>query len=421
MHRVLGAQVSSNKIVQVSPDQVRFFPLDPEIENPYGHSPFTSSVQAIYFKAQMLRDLRRVMHVAGNPRIDVSVLYQTALKNVPAAYQQAGRERDLQQWINAQIEQIRADYEKLEPDDGFVHWDHVKVEYVGPGAGGTINVEQVEKVLNRQIVAGVKMLPILLGTNETSTETRGSIEWQVQVAGIEAVQKIVRRLFEWFYSTSLEFYGSLATAKMRFDQHRTVDAMVEATTKQIMSNFWLLVTSQGWGSADEAAQDLLGHGAVGPDPNVLALQEQVDALTQSLTDTQAQLDQATQPVAPAGEPGAAPPPETPPPAASPTEKVLRRANGGKIDIALSPEMRARLQSLVREYGRTGDRRALLKNLIRLYTKPPEQRVGDPVVDETELAKVMRQYEDGAKTALWDLFPDVREALKETGHLKEGES
>lgn len=414
IHRVLGAQVSTNKIEQVSPDQVRFFPLDPEIENPYGHSPFVSSIQSIYFKAQVLRDLRRVMHVAGNPRIDVSVLYQTALKNVPQAYLQAGRERELQQWINAQIEQIRSDYEKLEPDDGFVHWDHVAVKYVGPGGGGSVNVEQIEKVLNRQIVAGVKMLPILLGTNETSTETRGSIEWQVQVAGIEAVQKIVRRLFEWFYSTALEFYGSTASAKMEFDKHRTVDAMVEATTRQILSNFWLLVTSQGWASADEAAQDLLGHGAVGPDPNVLALQQQVDQLTQALTDTQAQLDaQANANLPPADQ---VPPADQQPPAAA----AKRPASATDPRGVLTPEMAARLRELVREYSRTGDRRALLANLVRLYTKPPEKREGDPVVDGEELAKVMQKYEGGARSAFYDLFPEVRDALKETGYLKEGE-
>lgn len=722
---VLGRRPLMSKLFEpLSTEQVKFLALDPEVANPYGHAPFVGALQSIFFKAQMLRDLRLVIHVAGHPRLDVKVLWDTAMKNVPAQFRQPGMEAALKEWVNTQLGQVKKDYEQLEPDDAFLHWDHVDVKYVGPSTGAAVNAEQIEKVLNRQIASAVKMLPVLLGMNETATETHGcysedtevltrrgwlkhpdvtlndevacfdlerevlrwqrptrvwsydyvgemvrirgrsvdmlvtpnhrmvvscatetkawafrtaeriengtpwrlpyatpfeeqpateevssayarflgwwvsegsldsggskaprltqaegvlatamretvtelgydfhvrteqwrsherpvmqmrlrgavdlghwlerncgdhswnkhlpdgvwswsvdrkrellaaliegdgtptrhghmyatcsprladdvqrlaietgrsalvsrydrrepwrdyyavhigrrrhvavrarrhvrrqryegkvyclsvptgaymtrrngrmaiagnSIQWQIQVAGVEAVQRPVKRLFEWVYGQVLSFYGLPSTARITFNAHRKVDRMVEATARQVEANTWTIMQSQGWVTNDEAAQAMTGHGAVGPSLREQELEAQVQQLVELLQQTQDLAEEVSGPAE-----GEVPPEEQPAEEPSVAAKVGRQ-----------PDIRD-LQRVVRAFAKTHDTKQLIAELVRLYTQPRKERRDDLALDAEELDKVAVEYEKRGKDALWDLFPALRDQLKEAGYVK----
>lgn len=388
----------TNQFEIVSRDQVQFLALDPSFSNLYGHAPFIAAVQAIYFKAQMLRDVRMVMHVSGHPRIDIKVLMEKAIANAPAVLKAQGNEVALKTWLQAHLDDVKNAYQKLEPDDGFAHWNFIEAQYIGPGAGGSVNVEQIGRVLNQQIASAVKMLPMLLGMNETATETHGTVQWQVQVAGIEAFQGIVARMFQWAYGQALEFYGATSRAHFHFNKHRVVDEMVEATKQQVLAGFYTLSRDNGWISDDEAAQALFNHAAVGPNPQVVALQQQVDDLTNVLA-------QQTATTASGGT-------------TAQDQQTIKAAEAAAAKIAKKPvtspytkEEMERLRRIVVDFVRNHrNRQQLLADLVRFHTAREQ-------TDDEKMVELTKKYEQGAKMAFMDLLPDLKATLTDAGVIK----
>jgi len=268
-----------------------------------------------------------------------------------------------------------------------------------------VNAAALETILNRQIASAVKMLPMLLGLNETSTETHGSIQWQIQVAGIEAVQRLVKRTLEWAYNQALQFYGVTSHARVEFEPHRQIDVMVEATADSVKHNSLALAVSQGWIDNDEAAEKLYGHGAVGPSATEQQLQSQLQALTDAysqLTTGPVATDQQTQDqeqLVAAEDQAAA--------AQASAPRLTRRA--------LTPEDIDALQSILREFSKKGDSKKLSSDLVRFWSAKPEARKADDLTPE-EAAKIAADAERDGKEVLWDLFPELRDSLKEGGHL-----
>ena len=56
----------------------------------------------------------------------------------------------------------------------------ITVGYVGATNGtGSLGVARVIQVLDTQIVAALKQLPVLLGSNEGATITHATVQWQI--------------------------------------------------------------------------------------------------------------------------------------------------------------------------------------------------------------------------------------------------
>lgn len=200
-----------------------------------------------------------MVHNQGYPRLDVVVLKEQVLAAVPAMLKVRGREDDLQAYVDGFLDDVAKSYAALEPDDTFIHWDTTDVRYVGPGGGGSVNFDALQKILDTQIIAGLKQLPIMLGRNDGSTTTHATIQWRIQALQIAAMQRVTKRMVEWAHNTFLDLNGFAARAYVTFRTEPVDDALADAQARQLAVVAWQAMVAEGWADADEAAMALLGH------------------------------------------------------------------------------------------------------------------------------------------------------------------
>lgn len=261
----LGQRYASGKFIEVNTEQVFYMPLDPDTDDFYGRPPLLAAVSSAMFLAQMLHDLRQVAHNQGYPRIDVKVMWDVIKDAAPPHLMQKGSEAEFAEWAQTRLDEVVDAYTGLEIDDTFVHFDWVEIANSGgiSGGGATFDFKAFESVLVRQLSAALKTLPILLGINESTSETHGSVQWQIQVAGVDALRKIVKRIVEKAANVSAQLLGIPAHGKMEYTEIRTVDRLFEANAEFIETKTLVEQVKQGWRDNDEASEIATGHAAKG--------------------------------------------------------------------------------------------------------------------------------------------------------------
>ncbi|MBA4543985.1 hypothetical protein H1164_13935 [Thermoactinomyces daqus] len=242
-------------------EQIFYYPIDPDIGDPYGRSPILPILQIVFFQVEVLRDLKAVAHHQGHARFDISIAEKAIMENLPPSIIAQGPDA-VRAFVMNYIYEIEQGFKDLQPDDNFFHPDSVTVSMVGGTNGQSIDVTQIIDVINQQVVTALKQLPILLGRNEGTTETHGSIQWQIYVAGIESIRRGVKRILEQGYNLALQIQGRQSKAKITFNPLRTTDRLAEAQAEQIETQTKIAQIQQGWITSDEAAMEMVGHEAV---------------------------------------------------------------------------------------------------------------------------------------------------------------
>jgi hypothetical protein len=245
----------------LNPETVFYYPIDPDIEDPYGRSPILPILQVVFFQIEVLKDLKKVIHHQGYERFDISVVEEAIMENMPD-YIKNGSPEEINNYVQSYVSDIQKQMASLEPDDDFFHPDSVEIKTVGGVSRGSMDATKVIDVINQQIVTSLKQLPILLGRNEGSTETHGTIQWQIYVAGIESIQRAIKRVLERAYNVSLQVYGKQRKARLTFNTLRTQDRLKEAQAEGQETQNKILQYNQGWITNDEAAMEMVGHEAV---------------------------------------------------------------------------------------------------------------------------------------------------------------
>lgn len=242
-------------------ETVFYFPFDPDVADPFGRSPILPILQIIFFQTEVLKDLKRVIHHQGHQRFDIKVLETAIIENMPDDIKFAGQEA-VRNFVMDYVSDIQQQMEELEPDDDFFHTDSVEIDMAGGAIGQSLDATRVIDIINQQVVTALKQLPILLGRNEGSTETHGTIQWQIYVKGIESLQRGIKRLLEKAYNVSLQVGGIQGTAKITFDKIQVTDRLNDAQAERTETETKIQQVNQGWIDNNEAALAMVGHEAV---------------------------------------------------------------------------------------------------------------------------------------------------------------
>lgn len=249
------------KYIVLNRDQTFYYPIDPDIGDPYGRSPILPVLQIVFFQVEVLRDLKAVAHNQGHARFDISVVEEAIMKNIPKPIQNKGQQA-VMEFVENYISEIKKAFDELKPDDNFFHTDSVKVDMAGGTTGKSMDVTKIINVINQQVVTALKQLPILLGRNEGTTETHGTIQWQIYVSGIKSIQRSVKRILERADNVALQVWGRQSKAKLSFNTVRDVDRRAEAEAEAVETRTKIMQVNQGWIDNDEAANEIVGHNAV---------------------------------------------------------------------------------------------------------------------------------------------------------------
>ncbi|MCA4157660.1 phage minor head protein [Priestia megaterium] len=242
-------------------EQVFYLPFDPDIGDPYGRSPILPLLQIVFFQVEVLKDLKAVAHNQGHARLDISIAEEAIIKNIPQEIKVKGTQA-IAEYANTFVQSIQKQFSQMKADDNFFHPDFIKVDMVGGTAGKSMDATALINIINQQLVSALKQLPILLGRNEGTTETHGTVQWQIYVAGIESIQRGVKRVIERAYNVALQVQGRQSKARLTFNKLRTTDRFQDAQAEQIETNTWIARVQQGWADNNEAANEVVGHDAV---------------------------------------------------------------------------------------------------------------------------------------------------------------
>jgi hypothetical protein len=154
---------------------VAFFRRDPTAIYSYGF--FVAAINTIAARQQVINDLYRIMQKTGFPRLDITVIEEVLMKNVPPAIKMD--QKAVNEWKTAEMNTIRAAFDNLRADQGIVHGDSVEAKILNdknPGAG--LDITSVIETLNAQNQAGLKTMSTVIGRGAQGVNT-GSVEARI--------------------------------------------------------------------------------------------------------------------------------------------------------------------------------------------------------------------------------------------------
>jgi hypothetical protein len=247
-------------------ETIRYIPLDPMPGKPYGRPIAQASLFAGVFMIGLLHDLRRVIAQQGYPRLDIAVAMNAIRDNIPDDLDEDSE--DYWKYLTKAMEDVAAVYASLEPDDAYVHPDYVTVNKpVGAmnaealGAVGGL-IEAIERILTR----ATKSMPLQMGITDSVSEANANRQWEMQVAGIKAVQHIVENAIEHWLTIALQVQGIVAKVEFRFAELRASEEMRDEQVLAQKIKNQAAIRDEGWQDQDEASLNVTGSEAVADAP-----------------------------------------------------------------------------------------------------------------------------------------------------------
>ena len=233
-------------------ETVSYLPYHPAPRSPYGRAPMSPVVFSCLFLISMLRDLELVIRHQGWERLDLKL-------NVSAMEEMAGQDPssdEYKEFISSMITDIESAYQKLKPNDIFIHTDHWEFGE-SQGVSNRFNfagIAEIIQILERRIIRALKSQPLLMGSNEAVTETHANRQWEIYAGAIRSVQGMVSTTIGRLLGLGLQGRGIVADVKLLFDEFRDSERLRDLQAdNQELSNLELS-QQMGWINESEAAK-----------------------------------------------------------------------------------------------------------------------------------------------------------------------
>lgn len=238
---------------------IRYIPVDPLPDTPYGTSPVAPGLFPAIFLITMLQDARRVVAQQGWPRLNIMVKVAEIIATMKPEDQK--KPDVVKAWVAQAVSEIAASYSDLDPDQAWVHSD--TVEFGSPiGAIGNLEgIGALISVLERMCVRALKSQPLLFGMPEGVSEANANRQWEVHVQGIQALQSLCSAALSSLFTLALEAQGIAAEARFAFKELRAIEDLRDAQAEfQRLTNAQLAEVL-GYREHDEASIYAVGHPA----------------------------------------------------------------------------------------------------------------------------------------------------------------
>jgi len=251
----------------------RHFPLGARIGKPHGKSPFLPVVDTAYPHAELRDSIQRVAKNQGFSRLALVYAYESVVRSAPPDVVRIkdGGAYEVLDWekLKAHIEAFRADLqhdlEEMFADDNWVLPDMIKPDSIGAKhAAESFNFLQLAQLFDQDVIASIKGQPAIHGRQWGSDlSSTGSVQWQVQARGIEALRDLPARAVEWIINQWYLITGRRARAELVFEPLRKEDRKAEAEAGRIEAERAIMLRDAGFIDDDEGAQMTVGHDATG--------------------------------------------------------------------------------------------------------------------------------------------------------------
>lgn len=238
----------------------RYLPIDPAPGVPYGKPLAAPALFTSIFLLGLMHDVKRVIMQQGYRRMDISIVTEQAI----ASYQQSNAGyATFDEYVAAAVQAVKTAYAALEPDDAFIHSDMIVIN----DPAGTISsdsigaIDQIIEKLERMAARALKTNSLMMGNDESASETDSNRRWEIHVAGVKSLQHYCENMLESLLTLGLEAQGIQARVEFRFAELRAAEELRDAQVAQLKIANATAKRDQGWVSQDEASNEVTGHDA----------------------------------------------------------------------------------------------------------------------------------------------------------------
>lgn len=241
----------------------KYTPFDPSIDDPYGRAPFWPALQVVFFFAQLLRDLQRVVENQAWPHTDFSLSWEILQKMMeriaPSDLNSADK---LSTFIAQQISQIQREYNSLSPQDCYIHGDWLTVnQTASTGNARMIDPSAIVSVVRQQLIAACKEIPLFMDENVKGT-TEGATEFEIYIHGINRVRDICADHICYHLQLDLFMHGLDSNVVAVWEPIRTTQRLADAQAEAVEIQNSQAKEALGYIDHDQAAMSITGTKAV---------------------------------------------------------------------------------------------------------------------------------------------------------------
>ncbi len=215
-------QLQSGKAVRLPANRILYVGLDRDGTNPYGRSMLRSLPTVIKMQQQLQNDMAKAIQNAGWNKMHVKYSGEEPGQGEDeAAYQKRMQEN---------LTLLRDLFSGLRSDQNLVTFDNVSVDVLR-GDLASQNFYDNHKAIEEQVITGMHLMPILLGRNYGTTETYGTVQFEIINRQVETVNRSVQRILEQIYNHELALGMGNPRARVHMRSNRTTDVLKSAQAR----------------------------------------------------------------------------------------------------------------------------------------------------------------------------------------------
>lgn len=253
--------------------QFIYVPILPRLGLPHGVVPFLSLADTAYPYAELRDSLQKVAKSQGFSRIKFVYKLQEVMRTADKFTVKNNPDGTFTvlDWdlMRAHVEGFKDDL-KAEIDGIFMDDSWVLPDLVDTGSVGADHVKesmdfgQLCQIFDQDVITSTKGQPAVFGRQWGSDlSSTGAIQWVIQALGIEALREPAAEVIEKGLNRWAVITGRRGFFEICFPPIRREDRKDEAEAAKIETETAILQEDRGYIDANEAAQRLVGHDAVG--------------------------------------------------------------------------------------------------------------------------------------------------------------
>jgi hypothetical protein len=253
---------------------VKYVPIDPLPNRPFGRAPIAPALFSATFLLGMLHDLRRVIMQQGYPRIDIKVNFSLLAQR--ADEMTSADPVKLQNFLNEKTQEIISAYSSLLPDDAFVHDDAVEIMgSVGAVTTTTLGgIDAMIQAVERISVRALKTVPLLQSIDDSTSEANANRQYEIYAAGIKSLQHYVENILEVQLELALRAQGRISKVQVRFAELRAAEMLRDAQTEMLRIQNARDKRDEGWIDQNAASIEIAGKPPVLEEPIYRTIERQ---------------------------------------------------------------------------------------------------------------------------------------------------
>ena len=178
----------------------------------------------------LLYDIRRVISQQGYYRLDFTFDLEKMQQKAAAA---GIKQNEYDDFIQEQLEKIRVLYDQLHPSDSLAHTDDLEISDIGGAmnAQGLGALNSVIDLLRNDLTMACKTIPILMGINNSTSETHANRQWENYMGSIRSCQRTLKDKLDETFTLALRYQGIQDKVSFHFRELSITTAMMQADTE----------------------------------------------------------------------------------------------------------------------------------------------------------------------------------------------